>query len=278
MNLSSCRFFLDELFARLAGRTCNGPSFPAPAGLRLSSFPKKCCFTLIELLVVVAIIAILASMLLPALNRARTTAQQSACTNNMKQITTAATMYSTENNDNMVFAVYGTRWSPVWSWRNLLGPYIGLPELLNAGADGSEETNPKIYECPGTPRERYNELGWTQVGKTRGGYGINTSTDGDEASGFKSIIAGYFTKVTGKTSRFRYPTETFHFSDGYWELSRARLNGVNNEASDGSYKMPNPHGENRVIGWLDGHVSSWRGYMPTFDWSSQRAQRFYLGY
>ena len=58
MNLSSCRFFLDELFARLAGRTCNGPSFPAPAGLRLSSFPKKCCFTLVELLVVVAIIAI----------------------------------------------------------------------------------------------------------------------------------------------------------------------------------------------------------------------------
>ena len=235
-------------------------------------------FTLIELLVVIAIIAILASMLLPALNRARTTAQQSACTNNMKQITTAAMMYSTENSDNMVFAIYGTRWSPVWSWRNLLGPYIGLPELLNAGADGSEETNPKIYECPGTPRERYNELGWTQVGKTRGGYGINTSTDGDEASGFKSIIAGYFTKVTGKTSRFRYPTETFHFSDGYWELNRARLNGVNNEASDGSYKMPNPHGENRVIGWLDGHVSSWRGYMPTFDWSSQRAQRFYLGY
>ena len=84
--------------------------------------------------------------------------------------------------------------------------------------------------------------------------------------------------MTGKTSRFRYPTETFHFSDGYWELNQYELVGVNNEANSGTYKMPNPHGENRVIGWLDGHVSSWRGYMPTFNWNSQRAKRFYLGY
>jgi len=69
---------------------------------------QKAVFTLIELLIVIAIIAILAAMLLPALARARSTAQRITCVNNMRQLHSAFLDYADNNNDYIFPYVYGS--------------------------------------------------------------------------------------------------------------------------------------------------------------------------
>ena len=68
----------------------------------LSSLERKQRFTLIELLVVIAIIAILAGMLLPALNRARATARTATCQANIKQVGMVIFSYAHDNRDIIV--------------------------------------------------------------------------------------------------------------------------------------------------------------------------------
>src|SRR5690606_21153189 len=62
---------------------------------------KHRAFTLIELLVVVAIIAILASLLLPALSKAKVKGQQVRCMNNLKQLDLCWIMYADDNDGRL---------------------------------------------------------------------------------------------------------------------------------------------------------------------------------
>src|SRR5688572_4065552 len=64
---------------------------------------QRAAFTLIELLVLIAVIAILAGLLLPAVSRAKEKAHRAKCFSNLRQVLLAATLYGIDNRDTYPF-------------------------------------------------------------------------------------------------------------------------------------------------------------------------------
>ena len=110
----------------------------------MNSYKKQRIFTLIELLVVIAIIAILASMLLTALSKARNKAKAITCMNNLKGISLAGINYTMDYDGYFTFASYVANMSPPDVWMTQLMPYLNLNDTPEAKL-GSKQSP---YLCP----------------------------------------------------------------------------------------------------------------------------------
>ena len=115
--------------------------------------PATAPFTLVELLLVIAVIAILASMLLPTLNNARNVAKRITCLSNLKQVMSAHLQYA-DDNCGMLLMEMGNWPSP---YTGLAYSYWIEPLVANKYIPGASGTY-GIYQCPVSTYQRLNPV------------------------------------------------------------------------------------------------------------------------
>ncbi|MBR2440368.1 MAG: type II secretion system protein [Lentisphaeria bacterium] len=182
----------------------------------------KRSFTLIELLVVIAIIAILAGMLLPALNNARESGRQANCISNKKQVGLYLTMYF-QNNDDFILAhrVGGT---PSTLYYARYSGFVPETEFV------------KYYKCPSltdpndwNPGKQYFSFGIYLLG-------IHGKDDGT---------------IKAKVTKIKAPS-----SKGYmFENKRAYYVHTASSANDDT-RFTGRHNGRGVILYVDGHATA----------------------
>ena len=123
---------------------------------RVRTAKGKGAFTLIELLVVVAIIAILAAMLMPALAGARERSQRAACLSNLRQVGGMHLLYADLND-----GIFCISWDSSGNQWDASARYKG-PGILAKGLPGSSSaTSEKIFDCPSAKSALYFNKRWS---------------------------------------------------------------------------------------------------------------------
>lgn len=222
---------------------------------------RKIVFTLVELLVVIAVIAILAALLLPALGKARDTAMQIKCLSSMKQMGVAMAGYASENNDINVPFEYPNN-GELWVSNALFIKSLGIKYYKwNLGdwdknfvcAKASrlyEQSQPSVADRYRGAAYAYGMTFWNTTVLPNGG-----------ADSWQKQKATHLAKVKSPSSRFLFDERTLY---GEGSPSSGSINLRDPAVSNGWWEKGNNagiqciayrHGGERTVNtiYLDGH-------------------------
>lgn len=215
---------------------------------------NKCRFTLIELLIVIAIIAILAAMLMPALSAARDVARGAKCIGNLKQISLAFINYAGDYKEFSVPGRTGNDPFKNYNYLDLLDSYIwGKQMERNSLLKGNNLLCPVTAEYAVNKIKGQNKAGNT--GRHMITYGYNrapSQSDFDAGVGFY----GWKIEATRKISKVESPSGTVLFMDTFnCEAARASLVKVGGNANYPETRyIDKTHARNVNYLSADGHV------------------------
>ena len=196
-------------FERERGRGGKGsitkPTFGFPVKRKFSLSPTH-AFTLIELLVVIAIIAILAAILLPALNSARERGRSVACLNNLNQIIKGVHNYADSYEDWLPGGYNGLDGSSkAYPWSSvILSLYQNMSSKYSMASYGVKSG---IFLCPSEPSGIGNVSGLFYHGH----YALNARLCG---MSMNSETSGSMTFIRRKTTMINSPSSALTVFDG----------------------------------------------------------------
>ena len=214
-------------------------------------------FTLIELLVVIAIIAILAGILMPALQSAQERARSTSCMNNLKSMGTAVSMYT---NDFRYLPGRGNGGRT--SWFRKLGDYLGYGELKDPAAGYYTDAKLPVFCCPSDNAPAFKGGEGGQLGIS---YIVpNSLAQNDKWGGDSNLVGQPIAWVKRPTEKFFILEAGDNAENNYYAISNASHARV-------AYRHPECKGGRHVdapekvgggsmnIAYVDGHAALWRG-------------------
>jgi type II secretory pathway pseudopilin PulG len=256
--------------------------------LIVSTMLRSRAFILIELLVVIAIVSIMTCILLPAVSKAKMSAQRTVCLNNLQQLNLGCKMYSDDNGGQLVASwplgpVFGEAnpycWCPGWASTAPQMPVYGIgpdysctnDNALKLGKIWPYIDSVEVYRCPSDNREvdgqpvvrSFSMNSWIN-GRSQGdptGYSTSATPGNDQTLSFT---------LFRREGQVLHPEQIWRLieedgssiNDGMFVLDMGRVNRTTDLPST-------RHGAAYGLTFMDGHSENVTFRAPASDWNQQ---------